>query len=404
MAISFLSFDVWVEKAIETYKLAVTARDYADLDGAKSPIFRCRTYLCGATISAVASFAFLLFTLNLNALNIERAPSRSDGLSDTTMYFVENIAAAFPPPSIHNLVFSRQFEVLALPVIASLIAAAAACSLLSFNAVPGYGRRRQFAFASLTVSVGLIHLGVACGVLAVLIMLGRMGGHELPASDMVPTAVIGLAILLVPITTHLVHRWSRNSPMNGLGIVRSPAPYSAIAPLAVVFMLILIAGWVNDRFKPELTLLLSGHCAQPEKGACVATVKPKDIDGKVALQSISAQLVLGYADEANIVGPRRLATSAVTFDVIQDPDTPLPIQLTTDVEEGVTQKVEFQCPKQFAGRPRKLVIVSSSASAQTRLLEGPSFGNYAFIPVHFAIGGELNQLLRGHPDRCRFFP
>ncbi|WP_459621906.1 hypothetical protein [Burkholderia sp. 3C] len=404
MPFPFLGLDAWVEKTIETYQLAVRARNYSDLDNINSPILRCRAFIFGANFFAVAGFAFLLFTLNVNAFNIERSPSRSDGLSDTAVNFVESIAPAFSLPSIHNLVFSRQFEVLAITIILSLISSMVICALPTIKVATGVDWKRRFAFASLTVSVGLINFGFTCATLAALIMLARAKGHTLPPNSIVLSAIISLSIIFVPVVTYLAHRLSHRSSMIGLGNVRSPAFYSAAAPLMVMFMLVYTAGWVNNRFHPGFTILLSGHCNAPTKKACIATIKPKDVDGKVALQSVRAQLTLGYADELNITGPRRQAVSDIEFEVVQNTDTPLPVQLTTDVTEGVIKNTVFHCPSEFVGKSRKLIILHEQASSQTIVLDGHGFGSYKFIPASFASNAELIQLLKGNPDKCSFFP
>jgi len=160
------------------------------------------------------------------------------------------------------------------------------------------------------------------------------------------------------------------------------------------------ATWVNDRFKPQLTMILSPNCGRPDKGACVVTFKPRDIDGRVALLDVKVPIVLGYQDQHKASG----ITTEVSFDVIQTPDTPLPIQASSDVMTGVVGKVQFDCPKGFVGGSRKLFVSIRGASARVRILDGPQFGFYAFVPVRFVWNFEIVQLLKGHADGCAFFP
>jgi len=393
----------WFEKTVETYKFAASAKDYSDLGGQKPPLLRCRTFLAGTVFFALSSFAFLLFCLNLNVLNMERRPSTTDGVGDTAMDFAENIAAALPIPSLHNLVISRQFEVLAVSFVGSFFGALALCCLTFFGRPSHISRKTQVAISSLIVSLGLTHFGCACVLLSGVLLIGRVYGFDAPIDTLMMSAIVILPLVLAPLATYCVRKWCGSSDTRALGRVRSVAWYSMSGPLMVAFILMFNAMWVDGRFKPQLSMTLSANCAQPEKGACVVTFKPRDIDGKVAVLRVRGPIILGYQDEASKPG-RHTEAGYVSFDVIQSPDTPLPMQVSSDVVTGVVGKVKFDCPKDFVGGSRKLDVSPHDVIAEGRILDGPQFGNPVNVRVQLVWPFELSLLLKGHANGCDFFP
>ncbi|MEK7917629.1 hypothetical protein AAB988_22420 [Burkholderia contaminans] len=404
MTTSLFDFNAWIEKALATYMRAVSARNFEDLDNQGSAVYRCRSLLIGSVLLSVVSLTFLLFSMNLNALNLARRPPRGDGVTETTIDFMQNVATAFQAPTLHNLNFSRQFSVLAVTILGSIFSAALVSLLMSLKTVPNVGRMRRLAFYSLTVSLGLVHFSIACAFGATFVLLARFYGCAISGHWLTTSIVIVSALLSVPLLTYCVRRWCEAGGSSVTVTASSSAWYSAIAPILVTYILMLNAGWVNEKFNPSIMAMLSDSCGAPDKAACVLTFKPRHIDGMVALDGVRINLILEYMDESDIVGPRYRIQTSGSLRVIQNPDTPLPLQISTDIAVGVIGHIDFDCPMRLTGSPRKLVVNSYVASAATRILDGSDYGRVEMVPVRFAYNAELSRLFRNSANGCQFFP
>ena len=380
-------------------------RDYGDLDTPKSQVYRCRSFLGISVIVALSSLAFLLFSLNLNVLNLERSPSHTDGATETAMDFIQNMAVAFSFPSPHNFNVSRQFEVFAVSFVESIVAILLMLRLFNIKKLQQVDRKRRMAASSLMASLGLVHFSIVCVLATVLILLLRFYRYAIPNDWSLTCAIIVGLLVFAPVITWCVRR-QHGVPSNAFaGVALGPVACSLITPLLITCILIFNAVWVNERFNPALTVILSESCGAPDKGACALTFKPQDIDGSIALDGVRIEkIILGYADESRIVGPRDLIPARASFRIIQSPDTPLPLQISTDVVAGVVGHIQFDCPAKLSGGSRKLIVVSYRATAATRPLDGPDYGAFNNVPVLFASNGDITRLIRNASDGCMFFP
>jgi hypothetical protein len=375
-------------------------REYKDLDNPGPPVYRCQFFLLGCVVFAVAGITFLLASTNVNVLNLQRPSVEVYGVSETAMQLAQDLAAALPNASLRKPNLSRQFAVLAVSVVASVAVALLLSFLANFSKVLGVSRRRQMAFASQIISLGLANFGIVCIFLSIVVLAARCCGFMQTSHFLILIGVILVSLGSVPVLNHYARKKSAPLAIGSNNVARTATLYSTLGPIFVVSAVMWSAIWVSERFKPSLTVMLSESCGASDKEPCALTFMPQDIDGTVLLDGFRVRLLLGYADEANIVGPRYLKPAFGHFRVVQNPDTPLPLQVSTDLVVGVTGYIRFDCPPKMASNARKLVIVSYAAFADTRILDGENFDKPETVPLRFAYVGELTRLVRNSSNGC----